>query len=60
MNPADDKEIVRQLRADFASLTFSPAPVLAVTLRGKAIKARRRTTAVGAAVAVVAVLAAAS
>ena len=58
MNPVDDQTILRRLRAEFASLEISPAPVVAVTRRGKAIRAGRRAVAGGlAAVAVVAVLA---
>ena len=58
MNPVDDQTILRRLRAEFASLEISPAPVIAVTRRGKAIRAGRRAVAGGlAAVAVVAVLA---
>ncbi len=58
MNPIDDQTIRRRLRAEFGSLEISPAPVIAVTRRGKAIRGRRRAVAGGlAAVAVVAVLA---
>jgi hypothetical protein len=58
VNPIDDQTIGRRLRAEFGSLEISPAPVIAVTRRGKTIRARRRTMAGGlAAVAVVAVLA---
>ena len=58
MNPIDDQTIRRRLHAEFGSLEISPAPVIAVTRRGKAIRARRRAVASGlAAVAVVAVLA---
>jgi hypothetical protein len=58
VNPIDDQTIRRRLRAEFGSLEISPAPVMAVTRRGKAIRARRRAVASGlAAVAVVAVLA---
>jgi hypothetical protein len=58
VNPIDDQTIRRRLRDEFGSLEISPAPVVAVTWRGKAIRARRRGVAGGlAAVAVVAVLA---
>jgi hypothetical protein len=58
VNPIDDQEIRRRLHAEFGSLEISPAPVVAVTRRGKAIRARRRTVAGGfAAVVVAAVLA---
>ena len=58
MNPIDDQAIRGKLHAEFGSLEISPAPVIAVTRRGKAIRARRRAAASGlAAVAVVAVLA---
>ena len=58
MNPIDDQTIRRKLHAEFGSLEISPAPVIAVTRRGKAIRAGRRAVAGGlAAVAVVAVLA---
>ena len=58
MNPIDDQTIQRRLHAAFGSLEISPAPVVAVTRRGKAIRARRRAVAGGfAAVAVAAVLA---
>lgn len=58
MNPIDDQAIRRRLHAEFGSLEISPAPVIAVTRRGKAIRGRRRAVAGGlAAVAVVALLA---
>jgi hypothetical protein len=58
VNPIDDQAIRRRLHAEFGSLEISPAPVIAVTRRGKAIRGRRRAVASGlAAVAVVAVLA---
>jgi hypothetical protein len=60
VNQPDDRELVRQLRAELGSVTVSPAPVLAVAQRGKAVRARRRIAALGTALAVVAVLAGAS
>jgi hypothetical protein len=58
VNPIDDQTVRRRLHAEFGSLEISPAPVSAVTRRGKAIRGRRRAVASGlAAVAVVAVLA---
>ena len=59
MNPIDDQTIRRRLHAEFGSLEISPAPVIAVTRRGKAIQARRRTLAAGLAVVVAAALLAA-
>jgi len=59
VNPDDVQAIRQRLHAEFGSLEISPAPVIAVTRRGKSIRARRRAVAGGfAAVAVVAVLAA--
>ena len=59
MNPGDEHEIRQRLRAELGSLEISPAPVVAVTQRGKAIRARRRALGSGcAAVVAVAVLAA--
>ena len=58
MKPSDEQAIRQRLHAEFGSLEISPAPVIAVTQRGKAIRSRRRAVAGGfAAVAVVAVLA---
>ena len=58
MNPDDAEAIRQRLHTEFGSLEISPPPVIAVTRRGKSIRARRRAVAGGfAAVAVVAVLA---
>jgi len=58
VNPIDDQTIRQRLHAEFGSLEISPAPVIAVTRRGKSIRGRRRAVVGGfAAVAVVAVLA---
>jgi hypothetical protein len=60
VTPASDKETVQLLRAELGSVEISPAPVLAVVQRGKAIKARRRVAGLGAVAAVAAVLVAAN
>ena len=58
MNPIDERSIRERLHDELGSMEISPVPVIAVTRRGKAIRARRRAAAGGfAAVAVVAVLA---
>jgi hypothetical protein len=58
VNTGDEQAIRQRLNTELGSLEIGPAPVIAVTRRGKAIRARRRTLAGGfAAVAVVAVLA---
>jgi hypothetical protein len=58
VNTGDEQAIGQRLHTELGSLEIGPAPVIAVTRRGKAIRARRRTLAGGfAAVAVVAVLA---
>jgi hypothetical protein len=55
----DNEQLIRQLRDELGSLEIPPAPVMAVTQRGKAIRARRRTLAAGlAAVVAVTLLAA--
>ena len=55
----DNEQLIRQLRDELGSLEVPPAPVIAVTQRGKAIRARRRALAAGfAAVVAVALLAA--
>ena len=55
----DHEQLIRQLRDELGSLEVPPAPVIAVTQRGKAIRARRRALAAGfAAVVAVALLAA--
>jgi hypothetical protein len=58
VNTGDEQAIRQRLHTELGSLEIGPAPVIAVTRRGKAIRARRRAVAGGfAAVAVVAVLA---
>jgi hypothetical protein len=58
VNPIDERSIRERLHDELGSMEISPVPVIAVTRRGKAIRARRRAAAGGfAAVAVVAVLA---
>jgi hypothetical protein len=58
VNTGDEQAIRQRLNTELGSLEIGPAPVIAVTRRGKAIRARRRAVAGGfAAVAVVAALA---
>jgi hypothetical protein len=58
VNPIDERSVRQRLHTELGSLEISPVPVIAVTRRGKAIRARRRAVAGGfAAVAVAAVLA---
>jgi hypothetical protein len=55
----DNEQLIRQLRDELGSLEVPPAPVIAVTQRGNAIRARRRALAAGfAGVVAVALLAA--
>jgi hypothetical protein len=57
VNPVDEQTIRQRLHTELGSLEIPPAPVLTVTQRGKAIKARRRALAGGvAAIAVAATL----
>jgi hypothetical protein len=56
----DDEQLIRQqLRDELGSREIPPAPVIAVTQRGKAIRARRRAVAAGLAAVVAAALLAA-
>jgi hypothetical protein len=55
----DNERLIQQLRDELGSLEVPPAPVVPVTQRGRAIRARRRALAAGlAAVVAVALLAA--
>ena len=59
MNPGDERTIRQRLHTELDSVEISPAPINSMTRQGKAIRARRRALAGGAAaVAVAAVLAA--
>jgi hypothetical protein len=55
----DNEQLIRQLRDELGSLEVPPAPVIAVTQRGQAIRARRRALAAGLAAVVAAALLAA-
>lgn len=59
MNQDNEQTIRQQLRDELGSLEVPPAPVIAVTQRGKAIRARRRALAAGLAAVVAAALLAA-
>lgn len=54
MNLTDDQLLRQRLHEEFGALEISPAPVLRVTSRGRGIRTRRRTLAIGGLVLVVA------
>lgn len=59
MNCGDEQTIRQRLRAEIGSVEISPAPVISMTQRGRAIRARRRALSAGTAALVVAAVLAA-
>jgi hypothetical protein len=57
VNPDDEHAVRQRLHAELGSVEISPAPIISLTRRGRAIRVRRRALVGGATLAAAAVLA---